>query len=85
MTAALLLQYLIIFLIAVFSAWVMMKKLLPGTVRYWRTVLALRLLRPGRGPALQALGRKLAPPVVTSIGACGSCTQCGPGKRGKAH
>jgi len=77
MTFAAFVQYCIITLAGVFSAWVMLKKLAPSTARRLRGRLALWLLRPQRGAFLRALGRKLVPPAV-SAGACGSCGQCGP-------
>ncbi|WP_041500821.1 DUF6587 family protein, partial [Xanthomonas sacchari] len=61
MTASLLLQYLVIALAVLVSAWVVLKKQFPGTARKLRGALALRLLKPGRAAWLQALGRRIAP------------------------
>lgn len=78
MDRGLLLQYAIIALAVLASAWVVLKKQFPGTVRKLRGALALALLKPGRAAWLQALGRKVAPPASGSGGACGGCDSCGP-------
>ncbi|MDQ1093365.1 hypothetical protein QE400_002778 [Xanthomonas sacchari] len=78
MSASLLLQYLVIALAVLVSAWVVLKKQFPGAARKLRGALALRLLRPGRASWLQALGRRIAPPVSAGTGACGGCDSCGP-------
>ena len=52
MATGLLLQYAVIALAALVSAWVVVKKQFPGTVRRVRTALALALLRPQRAPWL---------------------------------
>jgi len=78
MATGLLLQYAVIALAALVSAWVVVKKQFPGTVRRVRTALALALLRPQRAPWLQAWGRRLAPPAGAAAGACGGCDSCGP-------
>lgn len=78
MDAGLLVQYLIIAVAVLVSAWVVLKKQAPGTVRKLRGALALALLKPGRGAWLQALGRKIAPPATGGGGACGGCDSCGP-------
>ena len=78
MEASLLLQYAVIALAALVSAWVVLKKQFPGVVRRLRGRLALALLKPQRAPWLQAWGRRLAPPAGTGAGACGGCDSCGP-------
>jgi len=85
MTSAAFVQYCIIILACVFSAWVVMKKVAPKSARRLRVRLALWLLRPQRGAWLHQLGRKLAPPPASSGGGCGSCTQCGPPRNSKAR
>lgn len=77
------LQYVLIALLVLASAWVVLKKQFPGTTRRVRTALALPLLRSGRAPWLQALGRRLAPPPQSG-GGCGGCDSCGPGE-GRKH
>ncbi|MEE7559920.1 hypothetical protein HH299_09560, partial [Xanthomonas sp. Kuri4-2] len=52
MDLSLALQYAVIALAVLASAWVVLKKQFPGTVRRLRGALALRLLRAGR-PAWQ--------------------------------
>lgn len=77
MDAGLLLQYLIIALAVVVSAWVVLKKQFPGTVRKARVAMALPLLREGRAPWLQRIGRGIAPPGRFSGGKdCGGCDGC---------
>ncbi|MCW4455134.1 hypothetical protein OK348_10010 [Flavobacterium sp. MXW15] len=84
MDAGLLLQYLLVALAVLASAWVVLKKQFPGTVRKLRGAIALYLLRPQRAPWLQALGRRIAPPASGGGGACGGCDDCGP-KPPKRH
>ncbi|AKK67410.1 DUF6587 family protein [Xanthomonas translucens] len=78
MSTSLLLQYLVIALAVLLSAWVVLKKQFPGTARTLRSAIALRLLKPGRATWLQALGRKIAPAASAGGGACGGCDSCGP-------
>ncbi len=59
MDRGLLLQYAIIALAVLASAWVVLKKQFPGTVRRLRGALVLWLLKPQRPARLQALGRRL--------------------------
>lgn len=77
MDTGLLIQYLIIAVAVLVSAWVVLKKQFPGAVRALRGALALALLKPGRAAWLHALGRKVAPPASGSGGACGGCDSCG--------
>lgn len=78
METSLLLQYIVIALAALVSAWVVLKKQFPGSVRKARGALALGLVKPQRAPWLQALGRRVAPPATGAGGACGGCDSCGP-------
>lgn len=78
MDAGLALQYVIVGLIVLISAWVVLKKQFPGTVRKWRGALALWLLRPGHPAWMRVWGRKVAPPASGGGGACGGCDSCGP-------
>ncbi|MDR6672982.1 DUF6587 family protein [Xanthomonas sp. 1678] len=75
---SLLLQYAVIALAVLLSAWVVLKKQFPGTARKLRSAIALRLLKPNRASWLQALGRKIAPAASGGAGACGGCDSCGP-------
>ncbi|AWH17489.1 hypothetical protein C1922_09345 [Stenotrophomonas sp. ZAC14D2_NAIMI4_7] len=81
MTAGLLIQYLIIALAVLVSAWVVLKKQFPGAARKLRGSVALALLKQGRPGWMRALGRKIAPPASGGGGACGGCDSCGPTKR----
>ncbi|WP_312239001.1 DUF6587 family protein [Stenotrophomonas sp.] len=78
MGTGLLLQYIVVALIVLFSAWVVLKKQFPGVVRSVRGAIALALVKPQRAAWLQSLGRKIAPPVTGGGGACGGCDSCGP-------
>ena len=78
MDAGLLAQYVIVALAVLASAWVVLKKQFPGTVRRARSALALRLLRPGSTGWRRTLGERIAPTTGTGGGACGGCDGCGP-------
>lgn len=79
MDASLALQYAIIAVAVVVSAWVVVKKQLPGPLRKARVALALPLLREGKPAWQRRLGRWIAPPGQPgNAGACGGCDDCGP-------
>lgn len=78
MTTGLLLQYIVVALIVLASAWVVLKKQFPGVLRQARGMIALGLVKPQRAAWLQALGRRIAPPASSGGGACGGCDSCGP-------
>lgn len=72
-------QYAIIAIAALISLAVVVRKRAPGLERRLRGALALWLVREGRSPALQRLGRAIAPPAAGGGGgACGGCDSCGP-------
>ena len=78
MDASLALQYAIIAIAVVVSAWVVLKKQFPGPLRKVRIALALPLLREGRAGWIHRIGRRIAPPGLTANGkACGGCDGCG--------
>lgn len=78
MDASLTVQYAIIAVAVVVSAWVVVKKQFPGPVRKARVTLALPLLRQGRADWVQRLGKWVAPPGFATTGkACGGCDGCG--------
>lgn len=79
MSTSLLLQYAIITLAVVLSAWVVAKKQFPGSVRKLRVAIALPLLREGRPAWLHSIGRRISPVAKVSSSACGGCDNCGPG------
>ena len=82
MEGSLALQYAIIGLLALISAWVVLKKQFPGTLRRARVALALPLLREGRAGWLRAVGRWIAQAPTGSGGdGCGGCDSCGPSSK----
>ena len=78
MDTSLLIQYIIIALAVLVSAWVVAKKQFPGSVRKLRVSIALQLLREGSPSWMQALGRWVSPVKQSANGACGGCDNCGP-------
>ncbi|MCC5095140.1 MULTISPECIES: DUF6587 family protein [Xanthomonas] len=78
------LQYVIIALAVLVSAWVVMKKQFPGTLRRLHGTLALALVRDSRPAWMQAIGRRIAPPAGQGAAACGGCDSCGP-KTPRSH
>jgi uncharacterized protein involved in cysteine biosynthesis len=77
MDLALLLQYVVIALAALVSAWVVAKRQFPNATRKARIALALPMLREGRPGWLRWLGRWIAPPAAQGgAGACGGCSTC---------
>lgn len=78
MDASLLLQYAVIAVAVLVSAWVVAKKQFPGPLRKARVALALPLLREGRPEWQQRLGRWIAPPGNGGASSCGGCDGCGP-------
>jgi hypothetical protein len=78
MSASLLLQYFVVALAVLFSAWVVAKQQLPGSVRKLRVALALPLLREGRAKWLRSIGRWVAPVSQAENPTCGGCAGCGP-------
>lgn len=78
MDASLAWQYAIIAAAALISLAVVVRKRAPGLERRLRGALALWLVRAGRRPLLQRLGRTIAPPAAGQGGACCGCDSCGP-------
>lgn len=78
MSTSLLLQYAVIALAVVLSAWVVAKKQFPGSVRRLRVAMALPLLREGKPAWLRAIGNWVSPVVQSADSACGGCDNCGP-------
>lgn len=77
MTAGMLLQYIVVALAVLLSAWVVLKKQAPVATRRLRIALALRLLREERPAWVRTLGRRLAPASIAA-NTCGGCGGCGP-------
>jgi uncharacterized protein DUF6587 len=79
MGAALFLQYIVIALAVLFSAWVVMRRQFPQATRKLRITMALPLLREGRPRWLRNMGRRIAPAASREAdSACGGCDNCGP-------
>lgn len=78
MSASLLLQYAIIAVAVLLSAWVVAKKQFPGSVRRLRVAIALPLLRAGRPTWLRSIGLRVSPVARAGDSACGGCDNCGP-------
>jgi hypothetical protein len=78
MSTSLLLQYAIIALAVLLSAWVVAKKQFPGSVRRVRIALALPLLREGKPAWFRAIGLWISPVAQSGDSACGGCDNCGP-------
>lgn len=78
MNASLLLQYLVVALAVVFSAWIVMKKQFPNATRKLRIAIAIPLVREGQPSWLRALGKRIAPPAKAAAH-CGNdgCDGCG--------
>lgn len=79
MTASLALQYAIIAVAVLVSAWVVFRKQAPGAARRLRIALALPLVREGRPAWLRALGKRIAP-APKAAGGCAGCDGCDDGK-----
>lgn len=80
MTAGMLLQYIVVALAVLLSAWVVLKKQAPVATRRLRVALALPLMRESRPAWMGALGRRIAP-VPIPANTCGGCDTCGPSRR----
>lgn len=77
----LILQYIVVALAVLLSAWVVMKQQAPQLTRRARIRLAVPLVRAGRPAWLQALGHWIAPAPQASGSTCGGCDSCGPPPR----
>ena len=73
MTVSLAMQYVVVALAVLVSAWVVAAKQFPHATRRARIALALPLLRDGRPAWLRVLGRRIAPAPSSSANACGGC------------
>ena len=76
MDAGLLAQYVVIGLAVVASLVVVARKQFPQGLRRLRIACAVPLVREGRAPWLQALGRRLAPAPRFAGDSCGGCNGC---------
>jgi hypothetical protein len=76
MDGGMLAQYTAITIAVLLSIAFVAKKQFPAGVRRLRIVCAVPLVRAGRHPRLQRIGRWLAPAPVANAGDCGGCTSC---------
>lgn len=79
MTASLAVQYAIIAIAVLVSAWVVFRKQAPGAARRLRIALALPLVREGRPAWLRTIGKRIAP-VPKAAAGCAGCDACDDGK-----
>lgn len=83
MDAWLAVQYIVIAVAVVISAWVVAKKQFPGALRKARIALALPLLRENKPGWQRSLGKWIAPPgsfvggKLSNGKDCGGCDDCG--------
>ena len=73
---ALLLQYAIVAVAVLLSAFVVFRKYAPQSLRNARIGLARRLLRDGRPAWMRAVGQRVAPIPLATGKACGGCDSC---------
>ncbi|WP_233867358.1 DUF6587 family protein [Paraburkholderia adhaesiva] len=80
MSAGLVIQYAVIAALVAASLLYTLRKLAPTLAVQRQAALAASLLRPGRGPFAQRVGRALQPRGATGNCAdgCGTCGSCGP-------
>lgn len=79
MTASLALQYAVVAIAVLASAWVVFRKQAPAAARRLRIALALPLVRDGRPAWLRAIGKRIAP-APQAAGGCAGCDTCDDGK-----
>lgn len=71
------LQYAVIAVAVLVSAWVVFRKQAPNAARRLRIALAVPLVREGRPEWVRALGRKIAPAPKSAADGCGAaCGGC---------
>ena len=75
MGAGLIAQYVLIALAVLGSLGFIAQRQFPAGMRRLRIACAVPLVREGRAPWLQRIGRALAPPSA-SVKTCGSCNGC---------
>lgn len=79
MTASLAIQYAIVAVAVLLSAWVVAVKQFPHAMRRARIAIAMPLLRDARPAWMRWIARRIAPASsVPSGSACGGCDSCGP-------
>ncbi len=79
MSITLAIQYVLIALAVLSSAFYVLQKQWPNALRVVRVRCAVALLRDGRAEWLRGIGRLVAPaPRLAGEGGCGGCHGCGP-------
>nr|WP_199042446.1 DUF6587 family protein [Dyella sp. ASV24] len=80
MSTGLLVQYVIVGIVALFGAWITLRKLAPRLTSRWLAALALRLDRPDSAAWQRAFARRLQPKQSTGncSDGCDTCGSCGP-------
>ena len=76
MGGSLLAQYVVIAFAVLASAGFVVRRQFPAGLRRLRTTCAIPLVREGRAPWLQRIGRWLAPPATQGAKSCGACNGC---------
>jgi hypothetical protein len=70
------LQYVVVAVAVMVSAWVVLNKQFPDAAKRLRIALALPLLREGRPAWVRALGKRVAPAPKSAADGCGGCNSC---------
>ena len=80
MSTGLLVQYVIIGVVVLVSAWITLHKLAPQLTSRWLASLALRMDRPGSAAWKRSLAHRLQPKQSTGncSDGCDTCGSCGP-------
>lgn len=74
------LQYVVIAIAVLVSAWVVFRKQAPDAARRLRIALALPLVREGRPDWLREIGKRISPVSKTGADGCGGCNSCDTGR-----
>jgi hypothetical protein len=80
MSAALLIQYVVIALLVVASVLVVFRKLAPKLTNRWLAAASISFSQPDRAAWLRSIGRRLQPKQATGncSDGCSTCAACGP-------
>lgn len=78
MGTGLLLQYAVVALAVIASAWVVFVKQFPLAARRLRVAVAVPMVREGRPRWMVRMGQRIAPPRVDGGDGCGTCSGCAP-------
>jgi hypothetical protein len=78
------LQYAVIAVAVLVSAWVVFRKQAPNAARRLRIAIAVPLVREGRSGWMRAVGKWIAPAAKASADGCGGCSGCDDDSRKRA-